>query len=75
MKVNSAKAWFYASRPKTLTGAMAPVIVGGAMAWFQNNKHKAREHGRKKHKRTLNFIQIIWFGNFWRLYAGGFCTS
>lgn len=37
MKVNSAKAWFYASRPKTLTGAMAPVIVGGAMAWFQNN--------------------------------------
>lgn len=27
------KAWILASRPKTLTGAAAPVLVGGAMAW------------------------------------------
>lgn len=33
MKTNSIKAWFLAARPKTLTGAVAPVIVGGALAW------------------------------------------
>lgn len=30
---NSPKAWLLASRPKTLTGAAAPVILGSAMAW------------------------------------------
>ncbi|MBO4663614.1 MAG: 1,4-dihydroxy-2-naphthoate octaprenyltransferase [Bacteroidaceae bacterium] len=34
MKTNSITAWFLASRPKTLTGAAAPVLVGGAMAWI-----------------------------------------
>ena len=29
---NSFKAWMLASRPKTLTGAIAPVLVGGALA-------------------------------------------
>lgn len=33
MKVNSIKAWGLASRPKTLTGAMIPVMMAGAMAW------------------------------------------
>ena len=33
IKTNSAKAWVLAARPKTLTGAAAPVIAGGAMAW------------------------------------------
>lgn len=33
VKKNSIKAWFLASRPKTLTGAMAPVLIGGGMAW------------------------------------------
>ena len=32
MKQNSFKAWILASRPKTLTGAAMPVIVGMAMA-------------------------------------------
>lgn len=32
-KVNSLKAWWLAARPKTLTGAIAPVLVGGAMAF------------------------------------------
>ena len=27
------KAWILASRPKTLTGAAAPVLIGGTMAW------------------------------------------
>ena len=30
---NSWKAWFLAIRPKTLTGAAAPVLVGGALAY------------------------------------------
>lgn len=31
-KTNSLRAWFLAARPKTLTGAIAPVLVGGAFA-------------------------------------------
>lgn len=30
--MNRTKAWTLASRPKTLTGAAAPVLIGGAMA-------------------------------------------
>lgn len=33
VKPNSMKAWFLAIRPKTLTGAAAPVLVGGALAY------------------------------------------
>jgi len=33
IKTNSAKAWFLACRPKTLTGAAAPVLVAIALAW------------------------------------------
>ena len=29
---NSLRAWVLAARPKTLTGAIAPVLVGGAFA-------------------------------------------
>lgn len=32
MKVNSFKAWVLASRPKTLSGAAVPVMIGTAMA-------------------------------------------
>ena len=32
VKVNSAKAWFLAARPKTLTGAAVPVVIGVAAA-------------------------------------------
>ena len=32
-KVNSARAWFLAARPKTLTGAAVPVMIGCAMAY------------------------------------------
>ena len=32
VKTNSLKAWFLAARPKTLTGAIAPVLVGAAFA-------------------------------------------
>jgi 1,4-dihydroxy-2-naphthoate octaprenyltransferase len=31
--MNSVKAWFLASRPKTLAGAAAPVVIGGSIAW------------------------------------------
>ncbi len=30
---NSFKAWLLAARPKTLTGAMVPVMIGLALAW------------------------------------------
>ncbi len=30
---NSAKAWLLAARPKTLTGAAVPVMIGTALAW------------------------------------------
>lgn len=34
VKINSAKAWWLAARPKTLAGAATPVIMGGACAWM-----------------------------------------
>lgn len=37
--VNGPKAWLLAARPKTLTGAVAPVLVGAALAW---NEHGMR---------------------------------
>ncbi len=33
MKTNSPKAWLLAARPKTLTGATIPVLLGSALAW------------------------------------------
>ncbi len=33
VKVNSFRAWVLASRPKTLSGAAVPVMIGAALAW------------------------------------------
>lgn len=33
IKVNTLQAWLLAARPKTLTGAMIPVLLAGALAW------------------------------------------
>ena len=33
VKVNSGKAWWLASRPKTLSGAAVPVVIGSALAF------------------------------------------
>ncbi len=33
VKVDSLRAWFLAARPKTLTGAAVPVMIGGSLAW------------------------------------------
>ncbi len=33
VKTNSLKAWFLAARPKTLTGAIVPVLIALALAW------------------------------------------
>jgi 1,4-dihydroxy-2-naphthoate octaprenyltransferase len=38
VKTNSLKAWFLAARPKTLTGAIAPVLVGAAFAFASNTQ-------------------------------------
>lgn len=35
LRANTARAWFLAARPKTLAGAAAPVIMGGACAWTE----------------------------------------
>ena len=34
VKTNSIKAWLLAARPKTLTGAAIPVMLGCALALF-----------------------------------------
>ena len=33
VKTNSLKAWVLAARPKTLSGAAVPVMIGGAWSW------------------------------------------
>ena len=33
IKINSLSAWILAARPKTLTGAIVPVMIGTAWAW------------------------------------------
>ena len=34
VRTNSPKAWLLAARPKTLTGAAVPVMIGVALAWM-----------------------------------------
>ncbi len=36
VKTNSIRAWLLAARPKTLTGALIPIILAGALAWHDN---------------------------------------
>ncbi len=36
IKTNSLKAWILAARPKTLSGAAVPVMIGIALAWHYN---------------------------------------
>ncbi len=36
VKVNSLKAWLLAARPKTLTGAAVPVMIGLALSWVDS---------------------------------------
>ena len=33
VKRNSLRAWILAARPKTLTGAITPVMIGSALAY------------------------------------------
>lgn len=39
IRLNSPKAWFLAARPKTLTGAAVPVMIGCAMAAHDMSLH------------------------------------
>ena len=36
VRTNSPKAWFLAARPKTLTGAAVPVMIGVSLAWVDS---------------------------------------
>lgn len=38
VKTNSLRAWVLAARPKTLSGAAVPVMVGAAMAWADTGR-------------------------------------
>ena len=39
VKRNSLKAWLLAARPKTLTGAITPVLIGTALAAMDGRFH------------------------------------
>ena len=39
IKQDSLKAWLLAARPKTLTGAAVPVIIGLALAWVDTREY------------------------------------
>ena len=39
IKTNSVKAWLMAARPKTLTGAAVPVMIGVALAWVDAGQY------------------------------------
>ena len=41
MKQNSLKAWILAARPKTLTGAAVPVMIGCALAYIDAHEYDA----------------------------------
>ena len=38
VKTNSIKAWLLAARPKTLTGAAIPVMLGCALAFIYDSR-------------------------------------
>ena len=40
VKKDSLKAWFLAARPKTLTGAAVPVMIGLALAWKDADQYQ-----------------------------------
>lgn len=39
VKTNSVKAWLLATRPKTLSAAAVPVMIGAAFAWRNTSEH------------------------------------
>ena len=41
VKTNSFRAWALAARPKTLSGAAVPIIIGVALAWADAGGHIA----------------------------------
>ena len=43
--LNSLKAWMLAARPKTLTGAAVPVMMGGVLAWADAYLLRAEGNG------------------------------
>ena len=39
IKTNSLRAWLLAARPKTLSGAAVPVMIGVALAWVDAGEY------------------------------------
>ena len=60
VQTNSLKAWFLAARPKTLTGAIAPVLVGAAFAYVRL-LHDSAEELQLFNSSFLPFILCLLF--------------
>ncbi len=60
VQTNSLKAWFLAARPKTLTGAIAPVLVGAAFAYVRL-MHDSAETFQFSISSTLPFVLCLLF--------------
>ena len=63
--VNSVKAWLLATRPKTLTGAMIPVLLAGAMVWHDASAVTGSDAGTS----LTGYTIAIWVCCL--LFAGG----
>ena len=59
VKKNSLKAWILAARPKTLSGAAVPVILGLAMAWYDLRKIEGWEFNFKAATLCMLFAFIM----------------
>lgn len=62
IKQNGIKSWILAARPKTLTGAAAPVIIGGAFS-FEYILENGGEFS------LLNFLLCLFFAFFMQIDA------
>ena len=47
VKRNSLQAWILAARPKTLTGAVTPVLIGTALAAMDGHRSEERRVGKE----------------------------
>ena len=48
VKRNSLQAWILAARPKTLTGAITPVLIGTALAAMDGHFHWLTVHSSSR---------------------------
>ena len=59
VKTNSWKAWMLAARPKTLTGAAVPVMMGLAMGYSQLSSLNSQLSSFNSQLSSLNFLPAL----------------